>query len=374
MRYPNKTIIRHKLVVPRSARQILQPEEVYSSANRSRIVRKKIVIFLNFLMTMAVLITFLILLLYYCGASIYNKPGPLPVNSIFLIQNGESLQDIMDNLIRNNIISDNRVVFQYMTRLHLGSHKLQAGEYEIKKSASMAEVIEIIRSGKRILHSVSFPEGLTVKQILKRLKEHPILEGDLPSQLPIEGSLRPDTYKFSWGTKRMEIIEQARFAQQKLVDDIWERRDRDLPIKNKKQFVILASIVEKETGRSDERAHVASVFMNRLKKGIKLQSDPTIIYGIFEGEAKPKDRPIYQSDLDKKTPYNSYVIKGLPPTAISNPGRASLEAVANPSHTDDLYFVSDGMGGHVFSKTLKEHNINVQHFRQINSRKKDKTN
>ncbi len=156
-----------------------------------------------------------------------------------------------------------------------------------------------------------------------------------------------------------------RVAQERLIDQIWERRDANLPVKTKQEFVTLASIVEKETGKDDERAHVASVFINRLNKGMRLQSDPTVIYGIFGGAGKPADRPIYQSDLDKATPYNTYQIKGLPPAPIANPGRAALEAVANPWRTNDLYFVADGSGGHVFAATLDEHNANVRRWRKL---------
>jgi UPF0755 protein len=158
-------------------------------------------------------------------------------------------------------------------------------------------------------------------------------------------------------------------AQQKLVDQIWERRDPSLLLKSKEEFVTLASIVEKETGVPDERAHVASVFLNRLGKGMRLQSDPTIIYGLFGGDGKPADRPIYQSDLKKETPFNTYVIKGLPPTPIANPGKDALEAVANPWKTQDLYFVADGTGGHVFAATLEDHNANVKRWRKLEADK-----
>lgn len=154
-------------------------------------------------------------------------------------------------------------------------------------------------------------------------------------------------------------------AQKALVQQIWEKRDPDLPVSTIEEFVTLASIVEKETGRADERPRVASVFINRLEKGMRLQSDPTIIYGIFGGEGKPADRAILRSDLDKQTPYNTYLIKGLPPTPIANPGRAALEAVANPSRTPELYFVADGTGGHVFAETLDEHNANVRRWRKL---------
>jgi UPF0755 protein len=158
-------------------------------------------------------------------------------------------------------------------------------------------------------------------------------------------------------------------SQKKLVEDIWARRAPDLPISTVDEFVTLASIVEKETGQADERSRVASVFVNRLKKGMRLQSDPTIIYGLFGGKGKPADRPIFQSDIEKSTPYNTYIIDGLPPTPIANPGRDALEAVANPSKTDYLYFVADGSGGHVFASTLDEHNDNVARWREIEKKK-----
>ncbi len=167
------------------------------------------------------------------------------------------------------------------------------------------------------------------------------------------------------------MIEKLLADQKRLVSEVWQRRSPDLPLNNVDDFVTLASIVEKETGRSDERSRVAAVFLNRLAKGMRLQSDPTIIYGLFGGKGKPADRPIYQSDIQKPTPYNTYVINGLPPTPIANPGRAALEAVANPSKTDDLYFVADGNGGHVFATTLAEHNENVARFRALQKKQAD---
>jgi UPF0755 protein len=225
--------------------------------------------------------------------------------------------------------------------------------------------MQLLKSGKSILYSVSLPEGLTVKQMFRKLSDDQVLVGDLPTELPAEGSLMPDTYKFTRGTKRSEIVQQMAAAQKALVDQIWEKRDPDLPVSTVEELVTLASIVEKETGRADERPRVASVFINRLDKGMRLQSDPTIIYGIFGGDGKPADRPILKSDIDKQTPYNTYIIKGLPPTPIANPGRAALEAVANPSRTPELYFVADGTGGHVFAETLDEHNANVRRWRKV---------
>jgi UPF0755 protein len=175
----------------------------------------------------------------------------------------------------------------------------------------------------------------------------------------------PETYKFTRGRTRQEVLDEMQRLQARTVEDIWGRRAPGLPIETQEEFVTLASIVEKETGRADERPRVASVFINRLREGMRLQSDPTVLYGLFGGAGRPADRPIYQSDLEKETPYNTYQIAGLPPTPIANPGRAALEAVANPSRTDELYFVADGTGGHVFATNLEEHNRNVARWRQF---------
>nr|WP_198539780.1 endolytic transglycosylase MltG [Rhizobium sp. LCM 4573] len=352
-------------IIPKSPSEALKPERVPAPPKRSRKARSQFVIFLNFVMTMVVLVCVAAVAGFYYVISSFQEPGPLEANTHFTVRAGAGLAEIANNLERNGIVSDARI-FRYVSATYLrDGQTLKAGEYEVKAGASMKDIMELLESGKSILYSVVLPEGLTVRQMMLRLNEDTVLEGDLPAELPDEGFLRPDTYKFSRGTKRADIIQQMRVSQQKLIDEIWERRDPDLPIKTKEEFVTLASIVEKETGKDDERARVASVFINRLKKGMRLQSDPTIVYGIFGGDGKPSDRPIYRSDLRKETPYNTYLIKGLPPTAIANPGRAALEAVANPWKTNDLYFVADGTGGHVFAATLDEHNANVRRWRRI---------
>ncbi|TBA89526.1 endolytic transglycosylase MltG [Rhizobium ruizarguesonis] len=356
-------------IIPKSPSEALRPERVPEPPKRSKKARGQVVLFLNFIMTMAVLVCVVAVIGFYYATSTYRNPGPLQTNTNFIVRNGAGLTEIASNLERNAIISDARI-FRYLTATHLSAgESLKAGEYEIKARASMSDIMELLKSGKSILYSVSFPEGLTVRQMFDRMLQDTVLEGDLPAALPTEGSLRPDTYKFSRGTKRSEIIDQMAAAQQKLVDQIWDKRDSSLPLRSKEEFVALASIVEKETGVPDERAHVASVFLNRLGKGMRLQSDPTIIYGLFGGEGKPADRPIYQSDLKRDTPYNTYVIKGLPPTPIANPGKDALEAVANPWKTQDLYFVADGTGGHVFAATLEEHNANVKRWRKLEADK-----
>ncbi|WP_428428124.1 endolytic transglycosylase MltG [Pararhizobium sp.] len=356
-------------IIPKSASEALRPEKVPQPPRRSRKAKSQVVIFLNFLMTVIVCLTIAAAGTVYYAMSAYEDNGPLTANTNFIVRNGAGIQEIASSLERNNIVSDGRV-FRFMSEAYLEDNDtLKAGEYEIKAGSSMQEIMQLLKSGKSILYSVSLPEGLTVKQMFARLSSDPVLEGDLPAQIPAEGTLRPDTYKFSRGTKRAEIVTQMAAAQKQLVDQIWEKRDPDLPIANRDEFVTLASIVEKETGIADERSRVASVFINRLEKGMRLQSDPTIIYGIFGGDGKPADRPILKSDLEKDTPYNTYLIKGLPPTPIANPGRAALEAVSNPSRTSDLYFVADGTGGHVFATTLDEHNNNVRRWRKIEAEK-----
>ncbi len=356
-------------IIPKSASEALRPEKVPLPPRRSRKAKSQVVIFLNFLMTVIVCLTIAAAGTVYYAMSAYEDNGPLTANTNFIVRSGAGIQEIASNLERNNIVSDGRV-FRFMSEAYLDKNDtLKAGEYEIKAGSSMQEIMQLLKSGKSILYSVSLPEGLTVKQMFARLSSDPVLEGDLPAQIPAEGTLRPDTYKFSRGTKRAEIVAQMAAAQKQLVDQIWEKRDPDLPIASRDEFVTLASIVEKETGIADERSRVASVFINRLEKGMRLQSDPTIIYGIFGGDGKPADRPILKSDLEKDTPYNTYLIKGLPPTPIANPGRAALEAVSNPSRTSDLYFVADGTGGHVFAATLDEHNNNVRRWRKIEAEK-----
>jgi UPF0755 protein len=200
--------------------------------------------------------------------------------------------------------------------------------------------------------------------IVDKLRADPTLSGDIAA-IPPEGSLMPNTYKFTRGATRQQILDQMERTETRVAQEVWNRRAPGLPITTLNEFVTLASIVEKETGRADERPRVAAVFINRLRKGMRLQSDPTVIYGLFGGAGLPSGRPLYQSDLDKPTPFNTYLVNGLPPSPIANPGRAALEAVANPSRTSELYFVADGTGGHVFSATLEEHNRNVARWRQI---------
>src|SRR5690606_3847155 len=299
------------------------------------------------------------------GQREFTRPGPSTTTETVLIKPNTGTREIANLLQREGVISDARV-FLVGLRINNADSRLKAGEYEIKPGAHMQEIMELLEGGKSVMYSLTIPEGLTVKQIFDRIASTEELSGDLPAELPPEGSLSADTLRFTRGLSRQEVVNKLIADQKNLVKSIWERRAPDLPIETIEEFVTLASIVEKETGRADERSRVAGVFINRLKKGMRLQSDPTVIYGLFGGEGKPADRPIYKSDLEKETAFNTYMIKGLPPTPIANPGRAALEAVANPSRTGELYFVANGIdGGHAFAKTLDEHSENVARWRKI---------
>ena len=297
----------------------------------------------------------------------FDAPGPLDTARSFIVPKGEGRLDISSRLEKEGIISS-RWAFTAGQLLNsaLGTHKggeLKAGAYEFKKNVSMHEVVDILIEGKTATAKLTIPEGLTSQQIVERLKASESLTGDI-AQMPAEGTLLPDTYVFTRGTSRQDIIERMQSEQQKLITAAWEKRSPAVPFQTMQQALTMASIVEKETGKSDERDRVAAVFVNRLRKNMRLQSDPTIIYGISGGQG-PLGRPITRSDIDQKTAYNTYQIDGLPPTPIANPGRLAIEATLNPAQTNDLYFVADGTGGHAFSENLKDHNAAVANWRRI---------
>lgn len=333
---------------------------------RSRRARSGFVTFLSFMFSAALVAVIAAALAVYWGKREFEGTGPLVQEATYLVPKGGGLESIASGLARKGIVSDARI-FEYGVRIEGAGGQLKAGEYAFAPGASMRSVMDTLRSGTSILHSVTIPEGWTVQQIFARLETDETLVGDLPPVAP-EGTLLPETYRFTRGLSRAEIVSQMSAAQSKLVAELWAERDPNLPLKDIGQFVTLASIVEKETGIDAERPRVASVFVNRLREGMRLQSDPTIIYGIWGGAGKPADEPIRQSHIASQTPYNTYVIRGLPPGPIANPGRAALEAVAHPLKTDDLYFVADGTGGHAFASTLDAHNANVRKYRAIERR------
>jgi UPF0755 protein len=357
-------------IVPKTAAEALRPEAGTPPPRRSRASRSQVVVFMNFVISAVMLMVLAAGIALYFGRQAFNEAGPSANGDTFLVKPNTGVQDIADQLERRGLISDSRI-FRLGVRAYGNDSALKAGEYEIKPQASMRDIMELLKSGKSVMYSLTVPEGLTVEQALQRIAEQNALTGDMPATLPPEGSLATDTLRFTRGATRQQMVDKLLADQRKLVEDVWQRRAPELPLANIEDFVTLASIVEKETGRGDERSRVAAVFLNRLAKGMRLQSDPTIIYGLFGGKGKPADRPIYQSDIDKPTPYNTYLINGLPPTPIANPGRAALEAVANPSKTDDLYFVADGTGGHVFAATLAEHNENVARYRALQKKQAD---
>jgi len=351
-------------IVPKTASEALRPEAGTPPPKRSRRSRSQIVVFMNFVVTSVMLVVVGAGIALYVGKREFDGPGPSATTTNFMVRPNTGVAEIADQLERRGLISDSRI-FRIGVRAYDKGGVLKAGEYEIKAGASMRDIMELLESGKSVLASLTIPEGLTVEQAFLRIAEHEALTGPMPAEMPPEGALIADTQRFTRGATRQSIIDKMIADQKRLVESIWNRRVSDLPIADINEFVTLASIVEKETGVADERSRVASVFINRLNKGMRLQSDPTILYGLFGGKGRPADRPIYQSDIDKPTPYNTYVIKGLPPGPIANPGRKSLEAVANPSKTKDLYFVADGTGGHVFAATLEEHNENVARWRKF---------
>jgi UPF0755 protein len=293
----------------------------------------------------------------------FDRAGPLDYPTVVVIPKGEGVRQIASRLEREGVISD-RLIFIASSVLYFRvQSKLKAGEYAIKKHATMREVLDTLVDGKSILYSVSIPEGLTSYQIVKRLNAKKHLKGRV-RMIPPEGSLMPDTYRFSRGTSRTDLIARMTKEQERFVDKIWADRASGLPFKNMKEAITLASVVEKESGRVDERARIAAVFINRLKKGKRLESDPTIIYGLSGGKGS-LGRPITKADMRQMTPYNTYRNGGLPPTPITNPGRAALEAVMRPAKTQDMFFVADGTGGHVFAETFAEHKKNVAKWRVI---------
>jgi UPF0755 protein len=352
---------------PKSPREALSPEPA-PPPPRSRSAHNPVVVAMNALVTLLVMAVLALGGLIYWGKGQFDAPGPLKSETIVVIPNESGLSRIADILETNDVITNpydtfGNLVFMAGVRAYRAQGKLRAGEYAFPAGISMHGVMDLLLAGKAIMHQVTLPEGLTSRQIVDRLATNDALTGDIAT-VPAEGSLLPETYTFTRGTTRQQIIEQMKAAHKKALDAIWASRRASLPLATPDQLVTLASIVEKETGKADERPHVASVFINRLKKGIRLQSDPTIIYGIAGG-AGTLGRPINRSDIDKPTPYNTYHIDGLPPGPIANPGRAAMEAVANPSETKDAYFVADGSGGHVFAPTLAEHNRNVAKWRKF---------
>jgi UPF0755 protein len=292
----------------------------------------------------------------------YTAPGPLRADTTVIIPKGAGKDAIVRRLLAAGVIEDS-LIFQLAIRITRTGGKLKAGEYRFAKGDSMARVLSRIVEGKAILRAFTAPEGHTTHEIFERLDATEGLVGEI-SEVVGEGELLPETYSFAYGDTRDSVVRRMRDAMTTALDQLWEKRAPGLPYKSKREALIMASIIEKETAVASERPRIAAVFINRLRKGMRLQTDPTVIYGITHGKG-PLGRRLLSKDLEAKTPYNTYRIDGLPPGPICNPGLAALTAALNPAKSDALFFVADGTGGHVFSKTLAEHNRNVARWRKL---------
>ncbi|MFQ5437822.1 MAG: endolytic transglycosylase MltG [Paracoccaceae bacterium] len=301
------------------------------------------------------------------GAAQMDKPGAFNEDMVFEVKAGDRLQAVSRRLEAGGVIS-NGTIFRIAARSSGNDRRLKFGEYKIPAFASMNEVLGLITSGRALAYQVTIPEGLTSFQIVTMLMDEPLLSGEI-TEIPPEGSLAPDTYSISKGDSRASLIRRMTLAQHKIITEAWALRAEGLPLESPDEALTLASIVEKETGMNDERALVASVFINRLNRGMKLQTDPTVIYGVTKGKGS-LGRGLRQSELRTRTDWNTYVIDGLPATPIANPGKASIEAALNPVSSNYVFFVADGSGGHVFAETIGEHNRNVRAWRRIEAKKR----
>ena len=290
------------------------------------------------------------------------QPGPLEDEVIVNVNRGASSQRVAEILAENDVIA-NPLWFRILLKYKRADGNLKAGEYLFTPHLSMSDVLEKLCKGDVLYHKFTIPEGYTVGQVMYQLAQEDLLTGEFDN-IPQEGEILPETYTFQKDEQREIIITKAVAAMRDKLQEIWENRDADLPYKTAQEMLIMASIIEKETGVGDERAKVASVFVNRLRKGMLLQTDPTVIYALTEGKVE-LDRPLTRKDLQIDNPYNTYKYAGLPPTPICNPGSEALYAAAHPEQTDYLYFVANGTGGHNFAKTLKEHNDNVAYWKSI---------
>jgi peptidoglycan lytic transglycosylase G len=349
-------------VAPRSPRVALQPQRVPMPVRRSQRVRHPLVIAGNAVFTLLILIAVVAGGALYLGRQRFEAPGPLAQAKVVNIPRGLGTRDISDLLVREGVI-DQPWVFVGGVLVLKARGGLKHGEYEFPPHASIANVVDTIVEGKVVQHSVTVAEGLTSQQIVAHLLENTSLTGQI-KEIPGEGTLLPDTYKFTRGMTREQVVHRMQQEQQRVVKEIWDHRMTGLPLKSPQDLVTLASIVEKETGRPEERSRVAAVFINRLKNRMKLQSDPTIIYGLTGGKGS-LGHALLKSEMEQPNPYNTYMIDGLPPGPIANPGRAALEAVANPARTKDLYFVADGAGHHLFAETYEQHQRNVAKLRAV---------
>ncbi|WP_407051740.1 endolytic transglycosylase MltG [Methyloraptor flagellatus] len=356
---------------PKSPRAAIEPTAVPPPPprrRRSKAARNPIVVFLNGAMSLLTFIAVVAVIAAVYGKNRFEQPGPLTETKVVLISKGSTIDTIGDTLQKAGVVSE-AWIFALGTKLLSLTGQMKAGEYEFHPGVSMAEVAEIMVEGRSVQHTVTFPEGWSSEQVVARLNDEQMLATRITA-IPEEGSLLPETYKFTRGDTKISVLEKMRREQDRRLAEIWKARAEGLPLATPRDLVILASIVEKETAKPEERARIAAVFVNRLRKNMRLETDPTVLYGLYGGKAWVEGRTITRSDLAAPNPYNTYRINGLPPGPIANPGRAAMEAVANPAKTNELFFVADGTGGHVFAETLDEHNKNVQRWRQIEQQRR----
>jgi UPF0755 protein len=291
-----------------------------------------------------------------------SVPGPLTEPRIVLVPQGTSIAATAALLTKEGVIRS-PIAFEAIARLSARGSSLKAGEYEFSGGASAIDVWSVLARGKAVKRRLTIPEGLTSAEVAALVRDAPALDGDV-GPVPAEGLLLPDTYFYHRGDRRSELIVRMRRAMAQTVKELWDARAPDLPLASPRDAVVVASIVEKETAREPERPRIAAVFLNRLRLGMRLQADPTVLYALTTKTGSKPDRPLTRDDLAIDSPYNTYQIKGLPPGPIDNPSHASLRAVMQPERTADLYFVADGSGGHAFAQTLNDHNRNVALYRR----------
>ncbi|MGF1659364.1 MAG: endolytic transglycosylase MltG [Rubrimonas sp.] len=296
------------------------------------------------------------------GQRMFTGPGPHQEERVFVAPRGATLDQIAERLEAEELISSARL-FRIGARYAGKAGALRFGEYRVPAGASMREILDLLASGRSIQYAITIPEGLTSWEVVEVLRASDLLSGEIDS-IPAEGALAPETYSVQRGDSRAALLERMQDLQRRTLALAWEGRADGLTLRSPEEALVLASLIEKETGQPGERGLVSAVFHNRLRQGMRLQSDPTIIYGITEGRG-PLGRDIRRSDITRATAWNTYAIDGLPPTPIANPGRDAIVAAVRPDASDALYFVADGTGGHAFARTLAEHNRNVAAWRAI---------
>ena len=304
----------------------------------------------------------LVLGLAYRAHLDFIAPGPLAAARTVVVHQGSGVESIATRLLVDGVIRD-RFLFKAGAWLTGRSTVMRAGEYRFRAGISTDEAIALLTSGETVKRRITIAEGLATSEVLRLIGADEGLNGDLPADVE-EGSLLPETYYFSFGDTRAALVRRMRESMQATLGSLWDKRAPDLVLTTPEEALVLASMIERETALANERARVSAVFHNRLRRGMRLQSDPTVAYALTLGTA-PLDRPLGKSDLRVDSPYNTYLVHGLPPTPIANPGRASIEAALHPAPTDELYFVADGTGGHAFSRTFPEHLRNVERWRRI---------